>query len=334
MAKLIDEIQLAWASIQITECSLGWSAVAILPSYPGRFKAGRNSPTNCEAILTSFRASAISPTEKLPAGLGFRVARVDDDQDGMTWLALTRSTDGNLELFLSMVSDVLNALAANINGDHFSESRIFLGRIRAWQEFMKKGANPLSAEQEVGLIGELIVLEQILNSGAPPEHTIHAWNGPLDGLRDFEFGYGAVEVKTTIASQGFTAKISSLEQLDDSSCKPIFLCAVKCLVTDNGVTLTEKIAALRASLKSNPITLSDFDDRTVAAGYIEEHFFQYHRKFSAREVLTFEVDENFPRLTRSNVMTGVLGAQYEINIESLRKHDIGLTLALKRLEMI
>lgn len=334
MARLIDEIQLAWNSIQTAQGTSGWNTVAVLPSHPGRFRAGRNFPDQCEALLAGFRTSVISRNEKLPEGLGFHVTRVNSEQDVLVWLALTRSPNGNLELFSAMVSDVLQAILATGSGDHSRELRVFLGRIRAWQEFMRKGAVPLSAENEVGLVGELTVLEKMLEVGMAPETAINAWNGPLDGLRDFELGFGAIEVKTTVASAGLVAKIGSLEQLDDTNCKPIFLGAVKYALTESGQTLPEKISAIRTQLESDPITLSEFDDRVLAAGYMPAHSPQYHRRFSLREIAMLEVGENFPRLMHGNVKPGVISARYEINLEPLLSQDIGLTTALKKLEMI
>lgn len=334
MARLIDEIQLAWNSIQTAQGTSGWNTVAVLPSHPGRFRAGRNFPDQCEALLAGFRTSVISRNEKLPEGLGFHVTRVNSEQDGLVWLALTRSPNGNLELFSAMVSDVLRAILATGTGDHSRELRAFLGRIRAWQEFMRKGAVPLSAENEVGLVGELTVLEKMLAIGMAPETAIKAWSGPLDGLRDFELGFGAIEVKTTVASAGLVAKIGSLEQLDDTNCKPIFLGAVKYALTESGQTLPEKLSAIRAQLESNPITLSEFDDRVLAAGYMPAHSPQYHRRFSLRDIAILEIGENFPRLMHGNVKPGVISARYEINLEPLLSQDIGLTTALKKLEMI
>jgi len=334
MAKLIDEIQLAWKSIQIAQGRSGWNTVAVLPSLPGRFRAGRNYPDQCEALLAGFKASVISRNEKLPQGLGFSVTRLNAEQDGIVWLALTRSPNGNFELFSAMVSDVLHSIFAAGTGDDTRQLPAFLGRIRAWQEFMRKGATPLSAENEVGLVGELTMMEKMMEAGMAPETAIRAWAGPLDGPRDFELGFGAIEVKTTIASSGHVAKIGSLEQLDDTSCKPIFLGAVKFALTETGQTLPERISAIRDRLESDPITLSKFDDRVLAAGYMPAHSFHYHRRFTLREMAILEVGDNFPRLMHSNVAPGVISARYEINLEPLLSQDIGLTTALKKLEMI
>jgi hypothetical protein len=334
MAKLIDEIQLAWSSIQTTQGTSGWNTVAVLPDLPGRFRAGRNFPDQCEALLAGFDASKISRNEKLPEGLGFQVTRMNAEQDGLVWLALTRTPNGNLELFSAMVSDILHVIMATGARDQTRELRAFLGRIRAWQKFMRSGAAPLSAENEIGLVGELTLLEKMMEVGMAPETAINAWTGPLDGIRDFELGFGAIEVKTTIASAGLIAKIGSLEQLDDTICKPIFLGAVKYALTESGKTLPEKISAIRVRLESDPITLLELDDRVLAAGYMPAHSSQYHRRFSLREVAILEIGENFPRLMHGNVTPGVMSAQYEINLEPLLSQDIGLTAALNKLRMI
>ncbi len=331
---MIDEIQLAWNSIQTSQGSSGWNTVAVLQKYPGRFRAGRNFPDQCEALLAGFGKGQILRNEKLPEGLGFHVTRLNSEQDGLVWLALTRSPNGNIELFSAMVSDVLQAILTDSIEESRRELHVFLGRVRAWQEFMRKGAVPLSVENEVGLVGELTLLEKMLEVGLVPEAAIGAWRGPLGGLRDFELGFGAIEVKTTIASNGMIAKIGSLEQLDDSNCKPIFLGAVKYALRECGQTLPEKITAIRSRLESDPITLFEFDDRVLAAGYMTTHSSQYHRRYFLREITILEITESFPKLMHGNVTPGVISARYEINIEPLLSQDIGLATALKKLEMI
>lgn len=335
MAKLIEEIQLAWDSIKTVQGSSGWNTVAVLPSHPGRFRAGRNFPDHSEALLTGFRTSAIAHSERLPDGLGFQVTRLDVQQDGLTWLALTRSPNGNLELFTTMVADVLDAVLTAGSGEDSRDLRVFLGRIRAWQEFMRKGSIPLSAENEVGLVGELTLLGKMIGAGVSPDIAVNAWVGPTaDGIRDFALGFGAIEVKTTVSSNGFVAKIGSLEQLDDTNCKPIFMGAIRFSLAEGGLTLPEKVAEIREILEADPLTLADFEDRLLAASYLTDHAPQYHRRFSLQEISLLEVDKDFPCMTHGNVKPGVVSARYEVNLEHLLNCDVGLTTALKKLEMI
>lgn len=335
MDKLIDEIQLAWNSIQSAQGPSGWSTVAVVPSRPGKFLAGRNFPDRCEALIAGFRSSTLQRNEKLPDGLGFQVTRLDMAQDGLTWLALTRSKDGNLELFSAMVSNVLEAVLSVEVGDDSRDLRVFLGRIRAWQEFMRKGSTPLTAENEVGLVGELTLLGKMIQAGVATDMAVNAWVGPTaDGIRDFALGFGAIEVKTTVSSNGFVAKIGSLEQLDDTNCKPIFLGALRFGLTETGQTLLDKVTELRMLVESDPLAQSFFEDRLIAAGYLLIHAHLYHRRFSLMEIVILEIDQDFPCMTHGNVKTGVVSARYEINLEPFIKRDVGLPFALKKLEMI
>ena len=335
MAKLIDEMQLAWSSIQSAQGTSGWSTVAVVPSRPGKFLAGRNFPDKCEALIAGFPSSTLPRNEKLPEGLGFQVTRLEIAPDGLTWLALTRSKDGNLELFSAMVSNVLEAVLALNTDDDSRDLRVFLGRIRAWQEFMRKGAVPLTAENEVGLVGELTFLEEMLKAGVEADLAVNSWVGPTaDGVRDFALGFGAVEVKTTISSNGFVAKIGSLEQLDDANCKPIFLGAFRLALTETGQTLPDKVSEISELFDSDPVTKSAFQDRLLGAGYLLSHAHHYHRRFSFKELVILEIDHDFPCMTHGNVKTGVISARYEINLEPFISRDVGIPFALKKLEMI
>lgn len=332
---MIEEIQLAWNSIKTVQGSSGWNTVAVLPIQPGRFRAGRNFPDHSEALLAGFRASAIANNEKLPDGLGFQVTRLDGQREGLTWLALTRSPNGNLELFTTMVADVVDALLTAGTGEDSWDLRVFLGRIRAWQEFMRKGSIPLSPENEVGLFGELTILEKIIAAGVSPEIAVNAWVGPTaDGIRDFALGFGAIEVKATVSSNGFVAKIGSIEQLDDTNCKPIFLGAVRFTLTECGQTICEKVAEITEILESDPLTLTVFKDRLIEACYMNADAHLYHRRFSLREIVVLEIDKDFPCMTHGNVKPGVVSARYEVNLEPLLIRDVGLTTALKKLEII
>ena len=119
--------------------------------------------------------------------------------------------------------------------------RRFLARIHAWQQFMNRHRESvLSAENEQGLFGELVLLEHLFDAELPPQDILDAWQGPADGLQDFMLGSGGIEVKTTLMAGGFPATISSLEQLDDSLRKPLFVVATRLALHSGGMTLPER----------------------------------------------------------------------------------------------
>lgn len=337
MAHQSSDLVLAWNSLSSIDPTPGWQAISLEPVGPIHLQAGKRSPDDLEAVLLSFPKAQIPSNEKLPEGQGFNVERVLGSESDLTQLALTRKPAGSLELFAIMANDVISTLerVSSANQSAAKLMRIFLRRVSAWQEFMRTGVVPLSAENEVGLVGELKLLVRLIEEGVPANIAVDSWSGPTtDGLRDFILGSGAIEVKTTISSNGFVAKIGSLEQLDDAHCKPLFVAALKFSQVETGQKLPELVAAIREIVSVDQYALAEFETRLLSARYWAAHAHHYHRKFAPREERILEVDDDFPCITHGNVKRGVIGARYEINLEQLLNRDISLSTALKNLGII
>lgn len=123
---------------------------------------------------------------------------------------------------------------------------------------MRKGAQALSPEAELGLVGELLFLGAVLDAGVPAQISMDSWVGPLDGVQDFELGTGAVEVKATLSPQGFPAKVGSLEQLDDSVRKPLFVAGARLSQRESGRNLPEIADSVREKLADDVAAVSLF----------------------------------------------------------------------------
>ena len=334
MAQQIDDIALAWSSLATATDSSGWRTIHIAAVGPCALAAGVLFPGKEEALLAHFSSSLVAPSDKLPEAQGFSVARVEPNNDGKAWLALTRKPTGSVELFVSMVTDVMGAMRAEPHADEARLLRIFLGRIRAWQEFMRKGVQTLSPEAEIGLVGELCMLQSIIESGVPAAIAIESWVGPFDGIQDFIIGSGAIEVKATLSPLGFPAKIGSLEQLETSTRQPLFVSGVRLRQVAHGQSLPEFVDASRKMIEGDAEAESLLSERLLAAGYFDVHADKYARRFDLSGVRILEVDESFPRLTSGNVPVGVRRAMYEIDLDKVSGENIATEQALKRLGAI
>ena len=123
----------------------------------------------------------------------------DSESNGSSMRCLARHTCGSrflgkpaggLDMFARMAEDILDMLAAYGNMDDQTLFQLFLGRIKAWQEFMYEGrAEVLGPEAEIGLAGELCFLRLLLERGVPDMAVLDGWQGPLNGLHDFLVGY-------------------------------------------------------------------------------------------------------------------------------------------------
>lgn len=331
MARPTDECAVAWQSLSGASDEPGWRTIPVTPAGRCQLSAGRRFPGNQEALLASFAGATLPVAEKLPDGQGFSVERVDPHGDGKTWIALARAPSGGAELFATMVADVAGALDAEAGADEVRLLRVFIGRVRAWQEFMRKGAQPLSAEDEIGLIGELAILSAIVDEGVFAASAVEAWVGPLAGLRDFEIGTGGVEVKSTLSAAGFPARVGSLDQLDDSVRQPLFVAGVRLRQVVNGANLPESVEAMRDIVRGDAEAERLLSERLVAAGYFDAHIDRYPRRFKVAGIRVVEVGQGFPRLTRGQVPAGIARASYEIDLDKAPGGDIGVAAALKKL---
>lgn len=333
MARASEEFLLAWQSLPQAGTEHGWQTISVTsPSACCAIRVGRKYPAGQEAVLAGFEKVQLSSSEALPEGQGFFVERVVMD-DGWTWLAITCSESGLLDLFVSMVCDVVGLLDTVSQTNIHTQMHLFIERIRAWQEFMKKGVNALGPEREIGLIGELAVLNSLLDEGLGCSTVVDAWKGPCDGEQDFELGTGAIEVKTTVSQTGFPARVGSLLQLDDHIRQPLFLAGVKLRLNPDGFSLPSLVAETRERLKVAPVATAKFDRLLPDAGYFDGHAAHYKRCFLLGELRIYQVTGNFPRLTIGNVPAGVTAASYCIDLDRDTESRLSLDLILDKLGM-
>lgn len=331
MARPTDECAVAWQSLSGAGDEPGWRTIPVTPAGRCQLSAGRRFPGNQEALLAFFPGVSLPTAEKLPDGRGFSVERVDPHGDGSTWIALARAPTGSPELFATMVADVAGVLDAEAAADGVRLLRVFIGRVRAWQEFMHKGAQNLGPEEEIGLVGELIALSMIIDAGLPAAIACDAWLGPVDGLRDFEIGTGGIEVKCALSAVGFPARIGSLDQLDDTARQPLFVAGIRLRQVESGQSLPDFVEVLRDVARGDEEAERVLSERLAAAGYFDVHSSRYARRFVYVALRIVEVGPTFPRLTPPRVPAGIVRASYEIDLDSAPGPNVGMDEVLKKL---
>lgn len=311
-----DELVAAWRALGAGKDATGWRSIALTGPDGGRVRAARRFPENTEALFVNFGGASMPAVSQLPQAAGFRVEPVATGTEG-NWLALFRQTHGELDLFTRIASDVVGTLAAASSADDRTALHLFLRRIRAWLQFMSRASGVLSAESELGLHGELASIGLLLDAGSEPWALLDGWRGPHDGLRDFEIGSAAIEVKSTLSQVGFIARIAALEQLDDSVFQPLFVCACRFALAQNGLTLAGRVADVRSRLFSDPAALEILDIGLLAAGYREEDALAYPRQIALVSTRFIAVTSGFPRLVPGNVPPGVRNVRYDIDLDTV-----------------
>lgn len=332
-----EELLAAWRALAGNQEGEGWRTIPVAHGGPCRFLAGRRFPGNEEALLVGFNSVRVPPGYHLPEGHGFLVSQASLAGDGVdrVWIALGRQSAGSLDLFAMMTDDVVTTLQGLRDADDERLFNMFLARIKAWQDFMRRGGDGvLSPEAEVGLFGELEFLHNLISAGLPAATAVEAWQGPLDGIQDFILGPGAIEIKSTVSPSSFPATIGSLDQLDDSLTRPIFLAGIRLALTNSGRTLPDQVVGLRTLMADESAALSLFDTRLLHAGFLEGTADRYTRRFSRMTTRMLHVTDGFPRLTRANVAIEIRRARYEIDLDLISTGDLKVGHALRQLGMI
>jgi hypothetical protein len=330
------ELRAAWRALQGNEVTAGWRTIQI-GSMEQCLRAGRHFPDGAEALLIGFEDVTVAPLQSLPKGRGFYVTSVDlgPSGQGRTWFSLTREPGASPELFTVMAEDVVAEVQHRFSTPDQNAYRLFLDRINAWQSFMQRERyNLLTAEKEIGLAGELSMLLAIIDSEVAPMTAVESWQGPIEGLQDFIFAKGAIEVKSTVATGTFPAKIGSLEQLDNSLIRPLFLNAVRFALGEAGRTLPEIADAVRQALASEPPAGTLFNTRLIYAGLLPSHAEGYSRRFEHTSSRIMEVTESFPKLTAANVASEVREAHYTIDLDLVGEPDVHLIHTLREVGAI
>lgn len=333
----LQDLRAAWRALAGGGEGEGWKTIPVSTHAPCMLRAGRHLPGDEEAVLVGFRHVRTIPNSHLPQGHGFEVSWLPADATGgeRLWVALARRANGSPELFATMAEDLVRLLEDGIVQDENVLLHRFLFRIRAWQDFMdQQREGVLSAEAELGLFGELIFIERMVAAGMPARNVLDAWQGPLDSLQDFRLGNGGIEVKTTLAVGGFPATISSLEQLDDRLSQPLFLAAVRLALDATGITLPAMADRIRETVHDNLAALDMFEVRLVQAGLLRTAAERYTRRFLHTSTVIMQVQQGFPRLTRSDVHPAIRKARYEIDLALGGAADVALSRAIELLGAI
>jgi hypothetical protein len=195
----------------------------------------------------------------------------------------------------------------------------------------------LSFQAEVGLMGELLVLEALAADGSAAD-TLAMWRGSLAEEHDFGLPTTDVEVKTT-SGERREHWIGGLQQLTPTGTRPLVLVSLQ--VTRGGAagrTLPAMIGDLDCAFNGSP----NLADKLAAVGWADDAADLFVDRWHLRSApKTFVVDDAFPALTKQSLahwsrdLSVVRDVHYRLDLHDRLPDDIGfndmLTSGLSRL---
>lgn len=317
-----DGIARAWRALARQEGAEDWRFVHLTDMGAVSVEAGCHFPLGREALIVSFPGSWPVNPARLPEGKGFDISCIEGQSvfTGKTAIALVRRPEGSPDIFAIMVVDVLRALETAASGAGRDVMEAFLERVREWQAFMARTHRPLSSDAQIGLLGELWML-RLLTDTSLGAGALDCWQGPLRAAQDFHVRGGAIEVKSTVRTGSFLARINSIEQLDGDRA-PIFLCAFRFEENTDGFSLVDLVSELRERFRLAGVQRG-FEALLMVMGYLEEHAPLYGRTLALKDARTFLSQGDMPRLMRASLPAAIRSAAYVLDLDALEVPSIG-----------
>ena len=319
----MSELSKAWSKLEAV-ISEGTGFVRLRlskPSQPAVY-AGRRRSDGFEAVLLEVETTALPSGLDLPKAHGLEIRGVPtvSGHGGRTCFHVVVSDERYRGIFATLALDVVaNVLTAQ---DDKTAVNRFVARIEQWQSFLRKfGPEGLSDKAQLGLFGELWLLEQLLDEGLSDTIMVNRWRGPDKDAHDFQLPAAAVEVKTTKTGTPMVIPISGVKQLDDRGLSRLFLYFLQVEESASAeLSLPELVRRLRNRL--NDACRNQLDARLFQVGYVDQQFDEGTlQRYTVRRQRWFQVTTGFPRLLEPDLPAGVVDVRFSVALAHCAPHE-------------
>ena len=306
-----------------------WNELAQTPPVARQYRSRLISTDIVLEIRAAMRAVDDAPclllqTTASPDALfelgGMRLTQVPGESGPLLVLSLEDAS--RRDLFVTICADVVaSALSANRDEALWQ----FLGRLNAWRQFLRDRRDRLSRPETIGLIGELMVLEQLL---AINQGCLRSWESPSDGLHDFVSRGHALEIKAGLGPSP-AVTISRLDQLDDNGLRRLDLLHVRLIESSTGRSLGDVISAVN-NLLPNSGARGVFENMLLSRGLLPvDEAARNDPKVQLRSIDAYTVSEEFPRLIRPMLPLAITEASYTLEVRALSPFGTDCTAAFQ-----
>ena len=250
--------------------------------------------------------------------MGSDVISVQQTENGDIYMLLfSLENDELLEYFCIFCQDLLDSTIGIKDDD--AAYKTLCSRYFSWKKLFKPHSGKLSDSEIVGLIGELLFLQDHMIPEWGVSKAVNSWMGPEKTHKDFSTEEKWYEIKT-ISSGKDSVKISSLEQLDGDVEGYL---AIYCL---------EKMSPSFCGIKLNPLVMSllnkmSADNRELFLSKLNLYDYDFSPEYdnfvySLVGFSLYEVKDDFPRLCRKSIPTPLTKVQYEIILSEIEEYKL------------
>jgi len=305
MSNLIDRIK-KLLETRPNESYQRYDAEHPFDIYLGTDQAGRKSL----ALVLDARREKITSTRTIEVQFFKR-------DDGKLMLCFSLVDDQLKDIFYKFCEDIIESTRLNNKDDGFAPA---VDRWNTWIRFFSKSSLPLSENEILGLIGEIYFLQNVMIEKYGNEIALDSYIGTDRAHKDFEVNDTWYEVKS-IHNGVRAVKISSIEQLDSSipGNLEVITFDQSTATYEGNITLNKLIAGFRDTLDRK--WQLQFDEKMRKASYLEDERYDEYN-FLLVGIEEFTVGDDFPKLTKDSLPSGVTRASYEIDISAIQRFKV------------
>ena len=241
---------------------------------------------------------------------------VRERQSGEKVVCFSLVDNTESDIFYKFCEDIIEHTK---NATSLNALKIISNKWNRWINTFKNPHSEIMSEKEIrGLIGELVILRDYLFDKYTMEMAIQSWCGPSKSHKDIEILNTWYEIKTCYQSSK-SITISSIEQLDSNI--EGYLCIVELedsnIHVDDYLTLNELIEQINDMIV-NATLREEFMKKVSSAGYY------YHEEYdnfiySCKGINKYKVNDDFPRLKKTDLPKEIATVSYELLIPNLRE---------------
>ena len=232
-------------------------------------------------------------------------------------ITMSVNEDKYKDFFVKLINLILiKVYLEKLNGE--KSINCFLKNLIFAKDFFEEENVPrkLTAEEQIGLFGEIQILKEILGKKFNLGTSLSSWTGPSK-KHDFTLPNTLLEIKTTSTD---TKKIntSSTNQIAPVYDKKLKLIFVQIKKNINGLSLHEVIDNYSKILKEeSELLFNYFILKLTQCRYLDIHKSEYKQKYKIDKLNFFNINENFPYIKEYVVPDGLsdLSITYKIDLE-------------------
>lgn len=229
-------------------------------------------------------------------------------------IMFTYCSKENISMFYNFCEDMIEQTINASSDNGYTE---LIKRYELWRKMFSSNNKILSEPEILGLIGELLFLNNVSLNMYSNVDALNGWSGPEPTHKDFSYGDDWYEIKSINDSKN-SIIISSIEQLDSPNVGRLIVYKFEKMSSSfNGISLNNLVKDINNQLV-DLLEKDIFAAKLADAGYMYNEVYDNY-VYNLISVTKYIVDSNFPRLEAINLPKEISKIKYEILLPMIER---------------